>query len=81
MSKLIKLELDSRGIRNLLRSQEAEAICSEYADRAINTLGEGYESSTYVGKGRVNVSVAAVTHKAIAENNKDNRVIKAVLAK
>lgn len=79
MSKLIKLELNREGVRELLRSNEAGDICREYADKATRQLGDGYEASTFKGRNRVNASVAAVTSKAINENKKTNKVIKAVL--
>ena len=79
--KIEKIELNSDGIRELLRSDECRAVVGEYADNAVKRLGEGYESDTYRGPGRVNASVSAVTTEAVRDNLKDNRVIKAVLIK
>lgn len=76
-----KIELNSEGIRELLRSPEMGEICKEYADKAVETLGEGYEAEEYVGKGRVNASVSAVTKEAIRENSGKNTVLKAVFRK
>lgn len=80
MSSKIKVELNSSGIRKLLRSDDMENTCLKYANKAVQQLGPGYEASSYKGQGRVNASVAAVTPEAIAENEEDNRVIKAVLS-
>lgn len=79
--KVEKIELNSEGIREMLRSEECRKIVSSYADQAANRLGEGYESDSHVGKGRVNARVNAVTWKAVNGNKKDNRMIKAVLMK
>lgn len=79
--KVDKIELNSAGIRELLCSEGCKEIVSEYADNAVHRLGEGYESDSYVGKGRANARVKAVTWKAVNGNRKDNRMIKAVLMK
>lgn len=76
----IKIELDSDGIKELLRSDEVRELCHSYARKAVEQLGEGYESDSFKGKGRPNASVIAVTGEAIAENEKSNTVLKAVLS-
>lgn len=78
MPKKIKFELNRAGVRELLRSEQMKNICKEYADKAKARLGEGYEVTTYTGKNRVNASVKAVSSEAIAENLKDNTILKAV---
>lgn len=74
----VKIELNSEGVRELLRSQEMEDICKEYVLNAQAKLGEGYEVTTRTGKNRVNASIAAVTPKAIKENKKNNSILKAL---
>lgn len=76
----IKVELDSDGIKELLRSDEVQELCHSYARKAVEQLGEGYESDSCKGEGRSNASVIAVTGEAIAENEKSNTVLKAVLS-
>lgn len=76
----IKVELNHDGVKELLRSSEMMAICEEYAQKAVRKLGEGYEVSTHTGAGRVNASVVATTREAIAENNANNTVLKAVMS-
>lgn len=79
--KIEKIELNSDGIREMLRSDECRELVGEYAEKAVDRLGDGYEADTYRGPGRVNASVSAVTTEAVRDNLKDNRVIKAVLIK
>lgn len=61
-----------------MQSSEMLAICKDYADSAVASLGDGYEVSTYVGKTRCNASVIATTFAARKENSKTNSILKAV---
>lgn len=80
MAKAV-IKLNREGVRQLLRSKEAENICCEFADRAAERLGDGYEVSTYTGKNRANASIKAVTYKARKETRQNNTILKAVLGK
>lgn len=73
-----KFELNRSGVRELLQSPEMEAICEEYANNALNSLGDGFEVSTYVGRTRVNASIIATTFEARKENSETNCILKAV---
>lgn len=75
---MIEIELNSEGIRELLKSNEMKEICEQYAKKTVNELGDGYEMSVMVGKNRVNASVGAVSEKAIKENLKNNTILKAI---
>ena len=77
MSK-VKFELNSAGVRELLRSPEMLSICKEKADHAEAQLGAGFEVTTHVGKNRCNAMIAAVTFKAKKENADTNCILKAV---
>jgi len=74
-------KLNRAGVRALLRSDEAESICCSLAQKAANSLGEGYEVTTYKGKNRVNASVRAETYQAKSDNLKNNTILKAVCGK
>lgn len=74
-------ELDRRGVRYLLRSDEMMQAVKAEADAAVSTLGAGYEADTHVGKNRVNASVYAVTAAAKRENLSQNTILKAVFGK
>lgn len=74
----VKIELNSEGVRALLRSPEMLAICKSHADAARARLGAGYEVTTYTGKNRVNVQIAAETFAARRENAQGNTILKAL---
>ena len=74
-------ELDSRGVRDLLRSDEVMQAVKAKADEAAASLGAGYEADTHTGKNRVNASVYAVTAAAQRENLSQNTILKAVFGK
>lgn len=73
-----KFSLDKKGVRDLLRSPEMMDICEEYANRAMASLGDGYEVTSMVGKNRVNVEISAATFQARRENSKNNTILKAL---
>lgn len=77
MSK-VKFKLNSAGVRELLKSQEAMAVVKSYADAVQDRAGEGYEVTTYVGKTRVNASVSAATKEARNDNYENNTLLKAL---
>ena len=73
-----KFKLNRSGVRELMRSPEMMAVCSQYAQTAMQSLGDGYEVSTYTGKNRVNAQIAAKTYEAKKENAENNTILKAV---
>lgn len=77
MSKL-KFELNRDGVKALMKSSEMMEVCEDYANKALSRLGDGYEVSTMVGKTRCNAQITAVTHKARADNSKNNSILKAL---
>ena len=74
----LRVELNLSGVREMLRSQEAKAICEKYANEAAGRLGEGHEVTTYTGQNRANASVFAKSLKAKQENIKNNTLLKAL---
>lgn len=77
MSKF-KFELNRSGVRSLMQSEEMQSILKSKANNALNSLGEGYKSDTYVGKTRANAMVYADTYQAKKDNMKNNSILKAV---
>lgn len=73
-----RFELNSEGVRQLLKSGEMLDICKSYADSAAQKLGDGYSVSTYTGANRVNASVRAETFEARKDNSENNTILKAV---
>ena len=77
MSK-VRVELNSSGVKELLRSKEMMAICEQHANRALSRLGEGYVVTTMTGKNRVNASIYAESYQAKKENSENNTILKAL---
>ena len=73
-----KFELNSEGVKELLKSAEMQAVLNEYASSVSNIAGNGYTVSKFVGKNRANVSIKAVTRKAKKDNLKNNTLLKAL---
>lgn len=74
----VKIELNSDGVRDLLRSSEIMEVCKSHADQIAARAGSGYEVTTFTGKNRVNASVHAATEEAYRDNLKNNTLLKAV---
>lgn len=76
--KVVKVELNSEGVRELLQSAEMKAFCKQLADGIAGRAGDGYQVTTYTGRTRVNASVIAATDAAKRDNMKNNTLLKAV---
>lgn len=74
----VHIELNSAGVRELLRSPEMMAVCEGHANAALSRLGAGYEVTTRTGKNRVNASLHAKTSAARRENAQNNTILKAL---
>ena len=73
-----KIVLNRAGVRSMLRSEEAKAICKELAEGIKQRAGDGYEVSTYTGRNRVNASVKAETAQAYYDNLRNNTLNRAL---
>lgn len=81
MSGKIRVVLNRKGVRCLLRSDEMASVCRQYADKAAGRLGDGYEVSEHVGRNRVNASVRTRSAEAVRDNYNNNSILKAVYGK
>lgn len=77
MSKF-KFELNRSGVRALMQSDEMQSILKDKANNALNSLGQGYKTDSYVGKNRANAMVYADSYQAKRDNLKNNSILKAV---
>ena len=77
-AKVVKVELNSEGVRELLKSPEMKAYCEQLARGIAGRAGDGYQVTTYTGRTRVNASVIAATSEAKRDNMKNNTLLKAV---
>jgi len=73
-----KFVLNRAGVRELMQSDAMVNVLQSYASTAMASLGDGYETSTYVGRNRANVRIEAVTSAAKKENSDNNTLLKAV---
>lgn len=78
MSKKIKVELYSGGIRNLLKSDELKQACQTQADAVMARAGGGYEAEAHLSDQRVIVNVWPESAKARRENSKNNTLLKSL---
>ena len=75
---MLKVKLNKAGVRAMLRSPEMLAICEKHASDIARRCGEGYETTSFVGRNRVNAMVSASTYEAKRDNAENNTIIKAV---
>lgn len=78
MSKKFKIELNSAGVREMLKSQEVQNLVTEKASGIRNRCGDGYDQDLVIGKNRAIAMVWADTPKAKYSNAKYNTILKAV---
>lgn len=74
----IKIELNSAGVRDLLRSGEITAVLSSEASSRASALGSGYSVNTYTGRNRANAEIVAETEEAIRDNLENNTLLRAI---
>lgn len=78
MSGNFRFELNKAGVRELMLSPEAQAVCAKYAGRIESAAGSGYTTTTRRGINRVHVRVAPDTREAVHDNYKNNTLLKAM---
>lgn len=64
-----RIELNTEGVRELLRSPEMMDICVELAESIASNYGKDAEVTTYTGRNRVNASVVAEHDAALDDNS------------
>lgn len=80
MAKVI-IKLNRAGVRALLKSQDIAAACEKVAKAEAAKLGDSYKTNVYQGGNRVNVSIYTEDPAAIADNLKNNALLKSMGAK
>ncbi len=70
----VKVELNSAGVRELLKSAEIMSECKSAAEIIRTNYGGATELEEFVGQNRVNVAVVAPFDEA----SRDNELLKAV---
>lgn len=75
----VTIKLNSAGIRELLKSDEMQAVIKTYCDRvAKNAGGSGYNVNVRAGRRRTVGEVHAMTTKALDDTFKNNTLLKAL---
>lgn len=74
----MKIKLLRKGVRELLKSAEMMDACQEAATGIATRAGTGFETSSYTGKNRVNISVYPSSAEARRDNLKNNTLMKAI---
>ena len=78
MSKKVEVELDSAGVRELLKSGEIMTVLEGEALQRAQLAGAGYGVNTYVGRNRCNAEILAETEEARRDNLTNNTLLKVI---
>lgn len=73
-----KVKLNSRGVRELLKSPEIAKACEEQAEAVAERAGDGYVVGQRSYPERTGYAVNAATDKAKRDNLKNNTLLKAL---
>ena len=74
---MVKFEIRSVGIVELMKSSDMVSGLKKIAEGIAQSLGEGFDSDTYIGKTRANASIKTTTPEAYYSNLKHNSILKA----
>lgn len=76
--KLTELKLNIEGLVNLRRSQPFMDLVEDYAEKVRDSCGEGYATSSNVGRRRANARVYTQDITGILDNEENNTLLRAV---
>lgn len=74
----VKIELNSSGIRQLLKSEEVGQMLKQQAEQVRARCGSGYRTDLYQASSRVIAGVFAETAEAAKQNSRENTLLKAL---
>ena len=77
MSK-VKFKLNKKGVGELLKSKEMQAILNQHANRTQAKAGPGYEINSFVGFDRAHAVIFAETNEAKKDNLENNTLLKSL---
>lgn len=78
MAEKIRIDINSAGIQELLKSGPVQALLSAKAQRIAAAAGPGMEASSRVGKTRARASVITTTRAARKAEAEDRALTKAI---
>ncbi len=76
----VSVELNSKGIQELLNSKETMECIEEFA-KACKPSMEGYMVDAFHGKVRANARITAVYQSAQRDNQQNNTLLKAITSR
>lgn len=74
----VKIELNSSGIWQLLKSEEMGQMLKQQAEQVRARCGSGYSTDLYQASSRVIAGVFAETAEAAKQNSRENTLLKAL---
>lgn len=78
MSNNVKIELNSQGVAELLKSPEMRGIIQELSDDCLARCGAGYKADVRTGSKRVFGTVITDSTDARIDNSKNNTLLKSM---
>lgn len=78
MAKVAKIKLNRAGVRQLLKSKEMQAICTEHAEEIAARCGAGYAVDSMQKETRAIATVYPQTAEARRDNYRNNTIEKAL---
>ena len=76
--KLIKFELNSAGVQELLKGGPMQGILGSLAAGKASQAGEGYDSDVHVGQKRAYANIFPATKEAAHDNYENNTLEKVI---
>lgn len=74
----VKIELNSSGIRQLLKSEEMGQMLKQQTEQVRARCGSGYSTDLYQASSRVIAGLFAETAEAAKQNSRENTLLKAL---
>lgn len=78
MAQKCTIELNTSGVRQLLRSTEMQDMTEQIAKGIQQRAGAGYESNTLLGRNRATARVFTADRQAYKDNNNNNTLLKSL---
>lgn len=73
---MVEVKLDTKGVRELLKSKEVQNECMKYANSLLASVGDGYSVSTRNYPERSGAAVNATTYEAKKDNYDNNTLLR-----
>ena len=78
MAERVKVKLNYKGVGQLLKSSEMQALLAQHAGQIAGRCGSGYETDGFVAQTRAVATVYPATRAARAANARSNTILKAL---